>query len=39
MIDGSECPECGGHVTTTNGTTYCCDDCETEFDVADIFLP
>lgn len=39
MIDGSECPSCGGHVSTDNGTDYSCDDCGEAFDVADLFLP
>lgn len=39
MIDGSTCPDCGGHVSTTDGTTYVCDDCGREFDAADLFLP
>jgi len=39
MIDGSTCPNCGGHVSTANGTEYVCDDCETAFDSADLFLP
>lgn len=39
MIDGSRCPECGGYVATENGTDYECVDCETDFDVSDLFLP
>jgi uncharacterized Zn ribbon protein len=39
MIDGSTCPRCSGHVSTTDGTTYVCDDCGAEFDSADLFLP
>jgi tRNA(Ile2) C34 agmatinyltransferase TiaS len=39
MIDGSVCPECDGHVSTTNGTEYVCDDCGERYDVADLFLP
>ena len=39
MIDGSECPGCGGHVSTEDGTTYTCDDCGTGYDAADLFLP
>lgn len=39
MIDGSECPACGGRVATDNGTDYTCDDCGQAFDVADLFLP
>jgi uncharacterized Zn ribbon protein len=39
MIDGSTCPECSGHVSTADGTTYTCDDCDREFDAADLFLP
>lgn len=39
MIDGSECPACGGHVSTEDGTDYTCDDCGERFDVADLFLP
>ena len=39
MIDGSECPDCGGYVGTDNGTDYECTDCGTTFDVSDLFLP
>lgn len=39
MIDGANCPDCGGHVSTDDGTRYRCDDCGREFDVADLFLP
>ncbi len=39
MIDGSTCPKCGGHVSTTNGTDYECDDCGAAYDSADLFLP
>lgn len=39
MPDSSECPECGGRVSTTNGTEYVCDECGREFDSADLFLP
>ena len=39
MINGSECLHCSGHVSTTNGTDYECDNCGTEFDSADLFLP
>lgn len=39
MIDGSNCPDCSGHVSTDDGTTYVCDDCDREFDAADLFLP
>ncbi len=39
MIDGSECPNCGGHLSTDDGTDYACDDCGADFDVSDLFLP
>jgi len=39
MIDGSTCPQCSGHVSTTDGTEYTCDDCGEAFDSADLFLP
>lgn len=39
VINGSECPKCGGHVTTDDGTVYRCEDCGAEFDTADLFLP
>jgi len=39
MINGSECPDCGGHVQTENGTEYACEDCGRQFDVSDLFLP
>jgi len=39
MIDGSSCLNCNGHVSTTDGTEYVCDDCGEVFDSADLFLP
>ena len=39
MIDGSNCPNCSGRVTTADGTTYVCEDCGEEYDSADLFLP
>jgi tRNA(Ile2) C34 agmatinyltransferase TiaS len=39
MIDGSECPACGGRVTSPNGTDYECQGCGESYDVADLFLP
>jgi len=39
MIDGSTCQDCGGRVSTEDGTTYECDDCGATFDSADLFLP
>jgi len=39
MIEGSACPNCGGRVSTTDGTNYRCEDCDREYDTADLFLP
>jgi len=39
MIDGSTCPDCGGHVSTADGTAYVCDDCGRTYDSTDLFLP
>jgi DNA-directed RNA polymerase subunit RPC12/RpoP len=35
---GSDCPECGGRLESTDGMTYVCNECGREFDGADVFL-
>jgi DNA-directed RNA polymerase subunit RPC12/RpoP len=35
---GSDCPECGGQLETTDGVIYVCRSCGREFDAADVFL-
>jgi len=39
MIDGSECPDCGGYVATDDCTGYECTECGRPFDVSDLLLP
>jgi tRNA(Ile2) C34 agmatinyltransferase TiaS len=39
MINGSDCPECGGQVSTGDGIEYVCEQCDREYDTADLFLP
>ncbi len=35
---GSNCPECGGQLVSTDGLQYVCRSCGREFDTADVFL-
>jgi tRNA(Ile2) C34 agmatinyltransferase TiaS len=39
IIEGQSCPNCNGHLETSNGTDYICPSCGTGFDVADLFYP
>jgi len=39
FVNGSDCPDCGTVVETTNGTEYECPECGRAFDHADLFYP